>query len=62
MAVSLKMLKICWHHNYVVEAKQVNDDSSFALRQTRGMIFRGNKLTAGLLRSPQNPKAIMKSS
>ena len=46
---------------YVVESKQVRDDSYIALRQTRGMMFQGKRVTAGLLRQSKNLNAMMRN-
>ena len=38
---------------YAVESKQVSDDASIAMRQTRGRLHRGQMLTAGAVRNQQ---------
>ena len=38
---------------YAVENKQVADDASIAMRQTRGRLHRGQVLNAGVVRNQQ---------
>ena len=38
---------------YAVEQKQVNDVTNIVLRQTRGRAYRGQKITAGILKDRQ---------
>ena len=45
---------------YIVEAKQVKDQAQIVLRQTRGQMFQNRKLTAGLLKSSENVKAMVR--
>ena len=46
---------------YVVEAKQVRDDSSIALRQTREQVLRGGRPTAGLMKNQHNLKSMLQT-
>ena len=46
---------------YVVEAKQVSDDSSIALRQTRDRVLRGGGVNAGLIRDAHNMKSMLRT-
>ena len=46
---------------YIVEAKQVQDESGIALRQTRGMKFQGKMITAGILKNSANMKAMIRT-
>ncbi|XP_019628628.1 PREDICTED: uncharacterized protein LOC109473188 [Branchiostoma belcheri] len=42
---------------YVVEAKQIRDDASIALRQTRGRMMQGGPLNAGVVKNAANVAA-----
>ncbi|KAI8484274.1 hypothetical protein Bbelb_380590 [Branchiostoma belcheri] len=42
---------------YVVEAKQIRDDASIALRQTRGRMMQGGQLNAGVVKNAANVAA-----
>ena len=55
-----RMLNICWLH-YVVEAKQVRDDSQIAMCQTQGLIFQGQKVTAGVLKNAKNLRTMIRT-
>ncbi|XP_035683454.1 uncharacterized protein LOC118420666 [Branchiostoma floridae] len=39
---------------YVVEAKQIQDDASIALRQTRGRMVQGGQINAGVVKNTSN--------
>ena len=45
----------------MVEAKQVRDDTQIAMRQTRGMIFQGRKVTAGVLKDAQYLRTMLRT-
>lgn len=46
---------------YVVESKQVRDETQIALRQTRGLTFHGQKVTVGTLKDAENMRAIVRT-
>ena len=46
---------------YIVESKRVRDESQIAMRQLRGLKFRGQNVTAGLLKNSGNMKGIMRT-
>ncbi|XP_066268348.1 uncharacterized protein [Branchiostoma lanceolatum] len=46
---------------YVVEAKQIRDDASIALRQTRGQMMQGGQLNAGVVKNAANMASLFRT-